>query len=133
MSTANAPAAARHTSELLSQLFQETDDPNPDVDTIRQHVSLHRFTPQEINSLNDWQHAREAGRSDTEVCTTCWAVSVTDADSGCGLALSTCDVCYRTVCEFCHQHNSADDLCQCRDCADQVYPRHSRPHVALVA
>ena len=130
MSTANTPAKARHISELLSQLFQETDDPNPDADAVRRHANQHGLTPQEVDSLNDWQHARDEGRNETMVCTTCWAVSVTAPDSEYGMALSTCDICYRTVCEFCHQHTPADDLCRCRDCADQVRPRH---HTALAA
>lgn len=128
-----SPAPVRHISELLSGLFQATKDPNPDEVAIHQYASRHRLPAAEIQAINDWSRAEEAGRTKTEVCTTCWAVSVTDDNSEWGLNLSTCDDCYRTVCEFCHQHLPGDDQCRCGECADRTRSERRSPALAIVS
>lgn len=85
------------------------------------YASEQRLSDVAGQALRAWQIRQENGDISTDNCPTCWAVAIIETGSDEGLAFNTCENCYRTVCEFCHQHASDDEFgsCLCGPCAGE--------------
>ena len=107
---------------ILQPFLQETHTPNPTSDEVSKYLSSRRLSRTNSQILRNWQARQEHGDIETEHCPTCWAIAVIEPGSyQDGIAFSTCDSCYCTVCEFCHRHNRGEgfDHCLCSNCAEQ--------------
>ena len=102
----------------LAKFLRATDNFTPTLAEVLRYSHPRQLSMQQLQELLQWQRSQEEGETETLACAYCWAVTVTDAESEEGLAFNTCEDCYRTICEFCHQHTPEEPhRCLCGDCA----------------
>lgn len=122
-STSEAPGDDQLNDLTILQTFlKETLNSNPTSYDVEKYLAFHRISTYTGQQLREWQVQQENGEIETEYCPTCWSIAVIKPGSyEDGIAFNTCENCYRTVCEFCHQHDHGREPCRCLcvDCAKQ--------------
>ena len=109
--------ASQINAQLLIQFFRDRDESYPSDEDIKQYISRANPTKDVAANLQLWQQANETGTVETDFCTNCWAISVLDrGHAEEPVLLNACEGCYKTICNFCHTHNNADERCLCSDC-----------------
>ena len=111
--------ASQINAQLLIPFFRyHRCESYPLDEDIEQYINRETPTRDVAANLRLWQRANETGTVETDFCTNCWAISVLDTGRAAEpVLLNTCEGCYKTICNFCHVHNTGDERCLCGDCA----------------
>ena len=106
------------TANPIIQYVREEYNTEPGPDEIERHIREKRPGAAAANALRNWQQDQDDGRTITDFCPNCGNMTVVTREED-RLNMTTCNACYRTICESCHQHIPGDqeDKCLCGDCA----------------
>ena len=117
-------ATPRIDTDLLRPFLQLHHPEDADHAAVAEFIIDQRPDARSRQNLINWHHAHQKLEVQTEVCTNCWAISVTPPGSLTQepVRLNACEGCQRVICDLCYQHQPGPwrEKCQCRDCADQT-------------